>query len=137
MEQSQRNRSGQKGNRNALKHGYYSKIFSKEEKADYCSAGEVKGIDEEIALMRHVIKTAASFKDDKHLLLTVRAANALNKLIRTQQKIQGGKPNQFHDAIETVMNDIFLPMGVNFGSSILAHQKSSENGTNKPQNEAD
>ena len=118
--ETKRQRGGQRGNRNALKHGYYSKIFNKEEKADYCSAGEVEGIDEEIALMRHVIKTAASFKDDKHLLLTVRAANALNKLVRTRHKIQGGKQKQFENAIENVMNDILIPMGVNFGDTILA-----------------
>ena len=130
--ETQRNRGGQKGNRNALKHGYYSKIFSKEEKADYCSAGDVEGIDEEIALMRHVIKTAASFKDDKHLLLTVRASNALNKLVRTRQKITSGRYDELQTAIKGVMEDILIPMGANFGSSILAHQKSSENGTNKP-----
>jgi|WetSurMetagenome_2_1015567.scaffolds.fasta_scaffold410139_1 hypothetical protein len=131
-----RKRGGQHGNRNALRHGYYSKIFSKEEKKDYCSAGGVEGLDEEIALMRHVIKTTASCKDDKHLLLMVRASNALNKLVRTRQKINSGRYNNLQSAIKGVMEDILIPMGVNFGSSILAHQKVSENGTNKPQNEA-
>ena len=129
--ETQRNRGGQKGNRNALKHGYYSKIFSKEEKADYCSAGDVEGIDEEIALMRHVIKTAASFKDDKHLLLTVRASNALNKLVRTRQKITSGRYDELQTAIRGVMENVLIPMNVNFGSSILARQKTLENGTNK------
>jgi hypothetical protein len=132
VDELNRKRGGQHGNRNALKHGYYSKIFSKEEKADYCSAGDVEGIDEEIALMRHVIKTAASFKDDKHLLLTVRASNALNKLVRTRQKITSGRYDELQTAIKGVMEDVLIPMGANFGSSILAHQKSSANGTNNP-----
>jgi hypothetical protein len=131
MKQETKHRGGQQGNRNALKHGYYSKIFTKEEKADYCSAGDVEGIDEEIALIRHVIKTAASFKDDKHLLLTVRASNALNKLVRTRQKITSGRYDELQTAIRGVMENLLIPLGVNFGSTILAHQKSSENGTNK------
>jgi hypothetical protein len=118
LEQITRKRGGQKGNRNALKHGYYSRIFSKEEKADFCSAGDVEGIDEEIALMRHVIKTTASKKDDKHLLLLVRAANALNKLIRTRQKIQG-RYSGLKEAIEKVVREVNPPMGINIGRSII------------------
>jgi hypothetical protein len=135
--ETKRKRGGQHGNRNALKHGYYSKIFSKEEKADYCSAGDVEGIDEEIALMRHVIKTAASFKDDKHLLLTVRAANALNKLVRTRQKISSWRYDELQIAIRGVMEDLLVPLGANFGSTILARKNHAETGTNTTENEAD
>ncbi len=91
MEQEKRPRGGQIGNHNALKHGYYSKIFTEEEKKDLCSAGEVRGLDQEIALLRHVIKEAVSIKDDKHQMLVVRAASALNKLMRTRQKIEPGQ----------------------------------------------
>jgi hypothetical protein len=122
--ETHRKRGGQQGNRNALKHGYYSKIFSKEEKADYCSAGDVEGIDEEIALMRHVIKTAASIKDDKHLMIMVRAANALNKLLRTRQKIQG-KSDGIGEAMNNVVRDILEPLALSVGEQIL-NRKSSE-----------
>ncbi len=92
MEEEKRKPGGQPGNQNALKHGYYSRIFSQEEeREDYSSAGEVRGLDQEIALMRHVIKEAASVKDEKHMLIMVRASNALNKLIRTRDKVYGNQ----------------------------------------------
>ena len=104
MEEEKRRPGGQPGNKNALKHGYYSRIFNQEEeKDDYSSAAEVKGLDEEIALMRHVIKEAASFKDDKHMLIIVRASNALNKLIRTRFKVYGNR-----DRVSNVDNSILL-----------------------------
>jgi hypothetical protein len=137
LEQPTRKRGGQKGNRNALKHGYYSTIFSKEEKADYCSAGDIVGIDEEIALMRHVMKTTASQKDDKHLLLLVRAANAFNKLVRTRQKLSGSsRYEQLKEAIQRVAVDILEPMGLNIGQAILT-RKPLEPMNERRKNEAD
>lgn len=134
MEQN-RKRGGQKGNRNALKHGYYSKIFSGEEIDDFCKAGDVQGIDEEIALMRHVIKKAASANDDKKLLLMVRAANALNKLIRTRQKMKG-KYEHLNEAIRNVVVNTLEPMGVNIGASLFGPRGFPDVKTNN-ENEAD
>ena len=131
-----RQRGGQPANRNARKHGYYSKVFTKEERADYYSAGDVQGIDEEIALIRHVIKTVASFKDENNLLLLVKAANALNKLIRTRQKIQSGQYDGLKDAIKGVVENVLVPMGVNIGDAIITRRTIAQNETNNGQNKA-
>jgi hypothetical protein len=133
VEQIKRKRGGQQGNRNALKHGYYSKIFNKTERADYCSAGDIEGIDEEIALLRHVIKKAASSGDDNIL---IRASSALNKLIRTRHKIMSGRYDGFKNAVRNVIEDILIPMGVDIGSAALINRISDENQTNNGQNKA-
>ena len=130
-----RNRGGQPGNRNALKHGYYSRIFNKAERADYYSAGDVQGIDEEIALIRHVIKTVASFKDDKHILVLVRAANVLNKLVRTRQKIQYGRYDELKTAVSDIVRDVLIPMGVNIGNLTPSNKSSDRIETNNGRNE--
>jgi len=127
---------GQPGNRNALKHGYYSRIFNKAERADYYSAGDVQGIDEEIALIRHVIKTVASFKDDKHILVLVRAANVLNKLVRTRQKIQYARYDELKTAVSNVVRDVLIPMGVNIGNFTPTNKSSDRIETNNGRNEA-
>src|SRR4030043_2240865 len=124
--QEKRQRGGQPGNKNARKHGYYSRIFNKAERADYYSAGDVQGIDEEIALMRHVIKTAASFKDEKHLTLLVRAANALNKLVRTRQKIQSGRYDGLKDAVDNVVRDVLVPFGISIGNPVRIKRFSND-----------
>ena len=131
-----RRRGGQPGNQNARKHGYYSRIFNKAERADYYSAGDVQGIDEEIALIRHVIKTVASFKDDRHILVLVRAANVLNRLVRTRQKIRYSRYDEFRTTISDLVRDVLIPMGVNIGSLTPSHSPSNRNETDNGRNEA-
>jgi hypothetical protein len=53
-----RKRGAPVGNKNALKHGFYSKIFDRADKRDFERAAGIEGIDEEIALMRLKIKRA-------------------------------------------------------------------------------
>ena len=105
-----RKRGGQPGNRNACKQGFYSRILSTEENEDLSSAGDVEGIDEEIALIRLVLKRAASVNDEKHLTIMIRAANALNKLVRTRQKLEGNS-DQIGRAVRNVMRDAELTLG--------------------------
>lgn len=131
-----RRRGGQPGNQNARKHGYYSRIFNKAERADYYSAGDVQGIDEEIALIRHIIKSVASFKDDKHLLVLVRAASVLNKLIRTRQKIQSARYDGINTAVANVVRHVLVPMGINIDNPDLLNRFSDDTETNNGQNEA-
>jgi hypothetical protein len=114
VQQPVRRRGGQEGNKNALKHGYYAKVFTKEEKHDYCLAGSVEGIDQEIALIRHVIKSVANEKDKDSLSILVRATNALNRLLRTRHKLTD-KSDNIREAIAHVVEDFLIPMGVNIG----------------------
>jgi hypothetical protein len=126
MVEEKRIRGGQPGNHNALKHGYYSKVFNKKDRVDYCSAGDVEGIDEEIALLRRVIKKAASSDDDKQVIILVRATGALNRLIRTRYKLLSGRHDRLKDAIVNVVHDILIPMGVNLGDPNLIKKLSEK-----------
>ena len=51
-EKTKQKRGGQKGNRNAAKHGFYSRIFDEAERFDFNDAAGIEGIDEEIALIK-------------------------------------------------------------------------------------
>ena len=119
METQNRKQGGQPGNRNALRHGYYSKVFdTKEEKTDFCKAGDVKGIDEEIALIRYVIKTVANARDEKSLSILVRATKSLNRLMRTRQKLSGKYDN--FNQVKNVVND-FLYHGYQCWLRLFSH----------------
>ena len=119
-----RKRGGQKGNRNAAKQDYYSMILDATEKRDLVCANGVEGIDEEIALMRFEIKKAISGGDERNLLLLVKAASALEKLIRTRHRISSDQRKGFKVAIGNVIKDILIPMGVNLGSAAITKKLS-------------
>lgn len=119
-EKLKRKKGGQKGNRNAAKKNFYSKIFDEAEKLDLDDAAGIKGIDEEIALLRMEIKKAIAGGDERNLLLLVKAAAALDKLIRTRYQISASQRHGIKEAIENVINNILVPLGLNIGSAVIA-----------------
>ena len=116
---SRQKKGGQKGNRNSEKHGFYSKVFDEAERFDFNDAAGLDGIDEEIALLRLEIKKAISGGDERNLLLLVKAASALEKLIRTRYQITAAQRQGLKQAIENVIKDIFVPLGINIGSAVV------------------
>jgi hypothetical protein len=94
-------------------------ILDATERRDLDIANGVEGIDEEIALLRFEIKKSISGGDERNLLLLVKAASALEKLIRTRHRISADQKNSFKEAIGNVIKDILIPMGVDIGSSVI------------------
>jgi len=118
-ETSRQKRGGQKGNHNAIKHGFYARIFDEAEKVDFSVAAGVEGIDEEIALLRLEIKNAISGGDERNLMLLVKAAGALEKLIRTRYQITSTQRQGLKEAIGNVIKDVLVPLGINIGSAVV------------------
>ncbi len=111
-------KGGQKGNRNAIKHGFYSRIFDEAERYDFTIATGIEGIDEEIALLRMEIKKTISGGDERNLMLLVKAAGALDRLIRTRYQITSAQRKGLKEAIGNVIKDVLVPLGVNIGSAV-------------------
>ena len=63
-----RKRGAPKGNQNAVRHGYYSKILNARDRSDLNTAADMEGVDEEIALLRFEIKKAISGGDVANLV---------------------------------------------------------------------
>jgi len=118
-EVSRQKKGGQKGNRNAIKHGFYARIFDEAEKVDFTVAAGVEGIDEEIALLRLEIKNAISGGDERNLILLVKASGALEKLIRTRYQITSTQRQGLKEAIGNVIKDVLVPLGINIGSAVV------------------
>lgn len=117
-------RGAPRGNLNALKHGYYSRILDEAERVDFRLASGIEGIDEEIALLRLEIKKAIAGGDDKNLKILVRAMGVLEKLVRTRYQITASQRRGLKEAIENVVRDIFVPLGVNIGSAVITKKLS-------------
>ena len=143
----QRRRGGQPGNQNARKHGFYSSKFNQAEKFEFRLAAGMEGIAEEIALLRYEIKKAVSGGDIKNLVPLVKATTALEKLIRTHQKVFVGDAKRLATAFGNVYRNVLVPFGVRIktadtGEKFYAvNAPETKNGpnriTNSPENEAD
>ena len=119
LEKLKKKKGAPKGNRNAAKNSFYSKIFDEAEKVDLTDAAGIEGIDEEIALLRMEIKKAITGGDERNLLLLVKAAAALDKLIRTRYQITSSQRHGLKEAIDNVINNVLVPLGVNIGSAVI------------------
>ena len=76
LKKEKRKRGAPKGNINALKHGFYSKVLDEAEKLDFETASDVDGIDNEITLLRVKIKSVLE-KDPENIKLIMQATNIL------------------------------------------------------------
>ncbi|MBI4303312.1 MAG: hypothetical protein HY665_03105 [Chloroflexi bacterium] len=113
----ERRRGAPKGNQNARKHGFYSKVLDEAEQADFELATGVEGIDEEIALLRVKIKSLIEH-DPENIRLIMQAINALARLVTTRYNISKEDKKGLKEAIATVLKDIALPLGIGIGTAI-------------------
>jgi hypothetical protein len=129
-EPAKRQRGGQPGNKNALKHGYYARYLAPDRQQDFLEAAGVDGLDEEIALVRVAVKNAATGGDNKNLKPLLRAVNALDKLVRTRYRVAvSGREQQLREAISNVVRNFMVPLGVAPGKIVRKQViKSNRNG---------
>ena len=110
-------RGAPKGNQNARKHGFYSRVLDEAEQLDFELASGVEGIDDEIALLRVKIKSILE-NEPENIKLIMQATNALERLIRTRYKITKEQRKGLKEAIGNVLRDVALPLGIGIGATI-------------------
>ena len=112
-----RKRGGQPGNRNARKHGFYSKVLNEAEQLDFDLAAGVNGIDDEIALLRVKIKSILE-NDPENIKLIMQATNTLAGLVKTSYNMTKEQKKGLKEAIGNVLRDVALPLGIGIGTGI-------------------
>ena len=115
--EAERKRGAPKGNQNARKHGFYSKVLDEAEQLDFELAAGVDGIDEEIALLRVKIKSILE-NDPENIKLIMRATNSLERLIRTRYNITREQKKGLKEAIGNVLRVVALPLGIGIGATL-------------------
>ena len=115
--EAKRKRGAPRGNQNARKHGFYSKVLDEAEQLDFELAAGVDGIDDEIALLRVKVKSILE-KDPDNIKLIMQATNTLAGLVKTRYKITKEQKRGLKEAIANVLKDIALPLGVGIGTTI-------------------
>ncbi len=112
-----RKRGAPKGNQNARKHGFYSKVLDEAEQLDFELASGVEGIDDEIALLRVKIKSILTH-DSENVKLIMQATNTLAGLVKTRYNITKDQKKGLKEAIGNVLRDVALPLGIGIGATI-------------------
>ena len=110
-----RNRGGQPGNLNALKHGFYSKQFQKRELLDLEEAGNLQ---EEIGMMRVVtrrlLEMARGCKDMGELINVLGALGLASTRVAglmKAQKFLGGNQNRHDEMIDRAIEGVLKEWG--------------------------
>ena len=112
-----RRRGAPKGNQNARKHGFYSKVLDEAGQLDLELATGVEGIDDEIALLRVKIKSILE-KDPENIKLIMQATNTLARLVIVKYNISKEDKKGLKEAMGNVLRDIALPLGIGIGAAI-------------------
>jgi hypothetical protein len=113
-DRTEKRRGAHRGNQNARKHGFYSRVLDETEQVDFEQATGVEGIDEEIALLRTKLKSLISY-EPQNIKLIMQAVNTLSRLISTRYNIGRDDKQVLKEAIGNVLKDIALPLGIGIG----------------------
>jgi len=116
-EKVNRKRGAPRGNQNARKHGFYSRVLDEAERLDLELAQGVEGVDDEIALLRVKIKSILE-SDPENVRLIMEATNTLARLVRTRYNITKEQKKGLKEAIGNVLRDVALPLGIGIGAAI-------------------
>jgi hypothetical protein len=116
-ERTGRKRGAPKGNQNARKHGFYSKVLDESEQLDFELATGVEGIDDEIALLRVKIKSLIAHDPD-NITLIMQAINTLARVVSTRYNLSKKDTHGLREAIGNVLRDVALPLGIGIGATI-------------------
>jgi hypothetical protein len=116
-EETGRKRGAPRGNQNARKHGFYSKVLDESGRLDFAQATGVEGIDDEIALLRVKIKSLIAHDPD-NIALIMRAINTLARVVSTRYNLSRKDKKGLKEAIGSVLKDVALPLGIGIGAAI-------------------
>lgn len=116
-EETGRKRGAPRGNQNARKHGFYSKVLDESGRLDFAQATGVEGIDDEIALLRVKIKSLIAHDPD-NIALIMRAINTLARVVSTRYNLSRKDKKGLKEAIGNVLKDVALPLGIGIGAAI-------------------
>jgi hypothetical protein len=99
------------GNRNALRHGLYSRQLTPEEQIDLVAARAAEGVDEEIAVTRVMIVRALR-QQDAPTQAYARLAEALCRQLRVRRQLSGEGADALAGALASMLDEVATELGI-------------------------
>ncbi|MBE0430997.1 MAG: hypothetical protein IBX67_04125 [Dehalococcoidia bacterium] len=99
--------------------GFYSRALDEAEQVDLEEAARVEGIDEEIALLRLKLRELLE-REPERLDLHFQAANVIARLVKTRYQITREQKKSLKEAIQKVLAEMAVPLGVGMGIKIAS-----------------
>jgi len=109
-------RGGQPGNQNARKHGFYTAVLDSNQKHRLKQAALVKGLDEEISLLRVKIQSVVEHEPGNTRLI-LQGVVTLARLLRTSHKLGFGQQELLGQAILDIISDYRIPLDLTIHNS--------------------
>jgi hypothetical protein len=103
-----------KGQRKSSPRGFYSQALDEAEKLELEEASHVEGIDEEVALLRVKLRELLAEQPER-IDLHFEAANIIARLVRTRYQITKEQKKSLKEAIQKVLTEVAVPLGVGIG----------------------
>jgi hypothetical protein len=100
--QTKRKRGGQKGNRNALKHGFYSGTLNPAQTCQLSNITNLEGVDPEIAFIRVKLQSSLQY-DPGNRRVIVEASRLLVKWYSTNYRLGRTDRNYLKTVIENLL----------------------------------
>ncbi len=108
-----------KGERKGRPRGFYSRALDEAEKLELEEASHVEGIDEEIALLRVKLRKLLEEQPER-IDLHFEAANIIARLVRTRYQITKEQKKSLKEAIQKVLTEVAVPLGVGIGIKVVS-----------------
>jgi len=100
--QIKRRRGGQKGNRNARKHGFYSGTLSPAETSQLWNITNLEGVDPEIALIRVKLQSSLQYDPDNRRVIR-EASRLLAKWYSADYRLDPTDCNYLKTVVENLL----------------------------------
>ena len=121
-----RKRGGQKGNRNARKHGFYSAALSPAETSQLWNITNLEGVDPEMALIR--VKLQSSLQHDPGNRRVIREAS---RLIVKWYSANYGLDATTGSYLKTVVQNLLETASMRHSAALQSSQKQMADGRNE------
>ena len=108
-----------KGKKKSSPREFYSRALDEAEKLELEEASRIEGIDEEIALLRVKLRELLAERPER-IDLHFEAANIITRLVRTRYQITRDQKKSRKEAIQKVLTELAVPLGVGVGGKILS-----------------
>jgi hypothetical protein len=99
------------GNRNALRHGLYSRLLTPEEQFDLLTASAADGLDDEIGMTRLLILRALRDQEAPPEVYT-RLVESLCRQLRLRRALSGKGSDELAESLARVLSEVAAELGL-------------------------